>query len=116
MRTTYALNWHYIMHDIHIRNLNEGTLNEVCVFFMKKRNGFCVKTPCFLWFQNTFCSEFCLSLGDETEFFSLSLGCFFCYLYFLDVLWNSYQLLLILLIGERCFIWVFHLLSLFILN
>ena len=89
---------------------------KLCVFFMKKMNGFCVKSPCFLWLQSTFCSAFCFSLSEETEFFSLSLGCFFCYLYFLDVLWNSYQLLLILLIGERCFIWTFHLVSFFILN
>ena len=73
---------------------------KLCVFFRKKRNRFCVKRPCFLWLQSNFCLEFCLSLSEETEFFSLSLGCFFCYLYFLDVLWNSYQLLLILLIGD----------------
>ena len=116
MRTTYALYWLYIMHNIHIRNLNEGTLNEVMCLFHEKRNGFCVKSPSFLWLQSTFCSAFCFSLSEETEFFSLSLGCFFCYLYFLDVLWNSYQFLLILLIGERCFIWIFHLVSFFILN
>ena len=76
---------------------------KLCVFFRKKRNRFCVKRPCFLWLQSNFCSVFCLSLSEETEFFSLSLGCFFCYLYFLDVLWNSYQFLLILLIGEFLF-------------
>ena len=86
------------------------------VFFVKNRNGFCLETSCFLWFPSTFCSEFFFSLNEETEFFLFSLGSLFCYLCFLDDLWNSYQLLLILLIGEWCLIWRFHLVSFSILN
>ena len=86
------------------------------VFFVKNRNGFCPETSCFWWFPSTFCSEFFFSLNEETEFFLFSFGSLFCYLCFLDVLWNSYQLLLILLTGERCLIWRFHLVSFFILN
>ena len=86
------------------------------VFFVKNRNGFCLETSCFLWFPSTFCSEFFFSLNEETEFFLFSFGSLFCYLCLLDVLWNSYQLQLILLTGEWCLIWRFHLVSFFILN
>ena len=70
------------------------------VFFVKKQNSVCLETPCFLWFPSTFCSGFCFSLSEGTEFFLFSLGSLFFYLYFLDFLWNSYQLLLVLLIGD----------------
>ena len=82
------------------------------------RNGMAsaLKFLVFLWFLSTFCSDFFFSLSEETEFFLFSLGSLFCYLYFLDVLWNSYQSLLILLTGERCLIWRFRLVYLFILN
>ena len=53
------------------------------VFFVKKRNGFCLEIPLFLWFPSSFCSEFSFSLSEETEFFLFSLGSLFCYLYFL---------------------------------
>ena len=52
------------------------------VFFVKNQNGFCLETLCFLWFPSTFCSEFFVSLSEETELFLFSLGSLFCYLYF----------------------------------
>ena len=60
MRIPYALYLLYLTHKMHIRNLNEGLSR-------KKRNDFCLETPCFAWFPSTFCPEFCFSLSEETE-------------------------------------------------
>ena len=76
------------------------------IFLGKKRNDFCLETPCFFMISNYFLSRvlFQSEWRNWRRNFLFSGCCFFCYLYFLDFLWNSYQLLLILLIGERCLI------------
>ena len=52
------------------------------VFFERKRNGFYLKTPCFLWFASTFCPEFCFILSEETELFLFSWDSFLLSLFF----------------------------------
>ena len=56
----------------------------------------------FFWFLNNFCSEFISILMKELKHF-FNWGIFF-WLTLFWVLWNSYQLLLLLLVGEQYFI------------
>ena len=79
-------------------------------------NDSCLDTLCFFGLQVLFVQSFFSVWVKELKYFCLTEVAFLIIFCFWDVLWNSFQLLLLLLIGEQRLIWGFHLDYFLILN
>ena len=93
--TTIHFRITYVWHSFMLRTIHTYII-WIKVLVRNSLNDFCLGTHCIFGFQVLFAQIFVSIWVKRVKYFCLIEGAHFDYLYFRNVLWSSYQLLLLL--------------------